>query len=43
MFKKFVILFSFGVLTLSLSACGNTANGVGRDLSNWGQTMQDTF
>lgn len=26
-----------------LSACGNTAQGVGRDVENMGQWMQDTF
>ncbi|PCI01466.1 MAG: entericidin [Alphaproteobacteria bacterium] len=28
---------------LTLSACGNTLDGAGRDLQNWGQTIQDTF
>lgn len=41
--KKFVILFALLVVSLSLSACGNTFEGVGRDLENWGQTMQETF
>lgn len=43
MLKKFVILFALIAVTLTLSACGNTLNGVGKDLSNWGQTMQETF
>ena len=40
---KFAILLLLGVVTLGLSACGNTLNGAGRDLENWGQTMQETF
>ncbi len=40
---KFVILLGLGVATLALSACGNTLNGAGRDMENWGQTVQDTF
>jgi predicted small secreted protein len=43
MTRKFVILLSLSVLTLTLSACGNTFNGAGRDLENWGHTLQDTF
>lgn len=43
MLKKFAILLLLGATTLSLSACGNTFEGVGRDLENWGQTMQETF
>lgn len=43
MTQKFVILLSLGVMTLSLAGCGNTAEGAGRDLENWGQTIQDTF
>jgi predicted small secreted protein len=41
--QKFVILFSLVAVTLVLSACGNTANGVGKDFENWGRTIQDTF
>jgi predicted small secreted protein len=41
--KKFVILSSLVTAILSLSACGNTANGVGKDFENWGRTIQDTF
>jgi predicted small secreted protein len=40
---KFVILLSLGIVTLTLSACGNTFNGAGRDLESWGRTLQDTF
>ncbi len=40
---KFVILLGLGVATLALSACGNTLNGAGRDMENWGRTVQDTF
>jgi predicted small secreted protein len=29
--------------TVSLSACGNTFNGAGRDLEGWGKTLQETF
>lgn len=37
---KFVILLALSVLTLSLSACGNTINGMGRDFEEWGRTLQ---
>ncbi|HOO51754.1 MAG TPA: hypothetical protein PLK94_10755 [Alphaproteobacteria bacterium] len=40
---KFVILLALGITTLALSACGNTLNGAGRDMENWGRTVQDTF
>lgn len=43
MMNKFVILLLLVGVTLSLSACGNTLEGVGRDLQNWGETIQDTF
>ncbi len=41
--KKFVILFGLTLMTLTLSGCGNTFEGVGQDLENWGQTIQETF
>lgn len=41
--RKFVILLSLGIATLSLSACANTFNGAGKDMENMGRTMQDTF
>jgi len=41
--KKFAILLLLGTVSLTLSGCGNTFNGVGHDLENWGQTMQETF
>lgn len=41
--NKFVILLALGFMTLTLSGCGNTFEGVGRDLENWGRTLQDTF
>lgn len=41
--KKFVILLSLGLMTLSLSGCGNTLNGMGKDLENWGNAIQRTF
>ncbi len=40
MSNKFVILLALSVLTLSLSACGNTINGMGKDFETWGQTLQ---
>jgi predicted small secreted protein len=43
MSSKFVILFALVAVSLSLSACGNTFNGAGKDMENWGRTMQDTF
>lgn len=46
MLKKFAILFllcALGLATLSLTACGNTFEGAGRDMENWGKTMQKTF
>lgn len=43
MIRKFVILLSLGVMTLSLSACANTFNGAGKDMENMGRSMQDTF
>lgn len=39
---KFAILLLLIGVTLSLSACGNTIEGVGRDLQNWGETIQET-
>lgn len=43
MTKKFAILSLLVITTCVLSGCGNTFNGVGRDLESWGQTMQETF
>jgi len=43
MSKKFVILLALSVTTLALSACGNTFEGAGKDMENWGRTVQDTF
>lgn len=43
MYQKMIVFVLLGLATLSLSACGNALNGAGRDMSNWGQTMQDTF
>lgn len=40
MSKKFVILLSLSIMTLSLSACGHTINGVGKDFEEWGSTLQ---
>ncbi|MDY0029572.1 MAG: entericidin [Pseudobdellovibrionaceae bacterium] len=40
---KFVILLALGLTTLTLSACGNTLNGAGRDMENWGRAVQNTF
>ncbi len=43
MTKKFAILSLLVVTTCVLSGCGNTFDGVGRDLEEWGQTLQETF
>lgn len=40
---KFVILPLLALSVLLLSGCGNTFEGVGRDLEEWGKTLQDTF
>ncbi len=42
MSKLFLLsLLAFSVI--GLSACGNTFNGAGRDLEDWGKTLQETF
>jgi predicted small secreted protein len=43
MIRKFAILSLLVITTCALSACGNTFEGVGRDLEGWGRTMQETF
>ena len=40
---KFVILPALLVALLGLSACGNTIEGVERDMDEWGQTLKDNF
>ena len=40
---KFVILPLLAIPLILLSGCGNTFEGVGRDLEEWGKTLQDTF
>lgn len=40
---KFVILPALAISVFLLSGCGNTMEGVGRDLEEWGKTLQDTF
>lgn len=40
---KFVILPTLVVALLVLSGCGNTIEGVERDLDEWGQTIKDNF
>lgn len=40
---KFVILPLLALSVLLLGGCGNTFEGVGRDLEEWGKTLQDTF
>lgn len=40
---KFVILPVLAMSVLLLSGCGNTMEGVGRDLEEWGKTLQETF
>ncbi len=40
---KFVILPLLAISVVLLSGCGNTAEGVGRDMEEWGKTLQNTF
>jgi predicted small secreted protein len=40
--KHFTIL-SLAVLALGMSACSNTFHGVGEDIENAGEKIQDTF
>ncbi len=40
---RFVILPLLVLSLLSLTGCGNTLEGVGRDLEEWGKTLQETF
>ena len=40
---KFVILPALVFVLLALSGCGNTIEGVERDLDEWGQTIDDNF
>lgn len=42
MTKLFVLTLLIAA-SLSLSACGNTFNGAGKDLEEWGRTLQETF
>jgi len=42
--KKLLIIISMLILSgLSLAACSNTAEGIGRDVEHAGQKIQDTF
>jgi predicted small secreted protein len=40
---KLALLSILIISSLSLSACGNTFNGAGKDLEGWGKTLQETF
>jgi predicted small secreted protein len=40
---KLAFLSILIISCLSLSACGNTFNGAGKDLEEWGKTLQETF
>lgn len=41
--KKLTLLAFIGLALISLSACSNTAEGIGRDVEKAGQKIQDTF
>ena len=41
--SKLFLLSLLALSVVSLSSCGNTANGAGRDLEEWGKTLQETF
>ena len=43
MTMKFVILPALLATLLLLNGCGNTIEGVERDLDEWGQTLKDNF
>lgn len=43
MSKNMLVCLGLAVLSLSLSACGNTFNGAGKDVENMGEWMQDRF
>lgn len=43
MHKYMVICLALAVLSLGLSACGNTFHGAGKDIENMGEWMQDRF
>ncbi len=40
---KIITLLALALATLTLSACGNTFKGAGRDIERAGQAIQDTF
>ena len=40
--KILVFLFALMVMT-GTSACSNTFDGAGRDMENWGESIQRTF
>ena len=41
--SKIFILSLLVLSTIALSSCGNTFNGAGQDMEEWGKTMQETF
>ena len=41
--QKTIALLSLIMVIGLLSACGNTAEGAGRDVENMGEWMQNTF
>lgn len=41
--KKLFLLALLVITGLSLSACGNTFHGFGKDMQEWGETIQETF
>ncbi len=41
--KKILTLSILFVATISLSACGSTFDGAGRDISKMGDKISDTF
>ncbi len=41
--NKILSVTSLIILGMGLSACSNTLQGVGQDVENAGETIQDTF
>lgn len=43
MSKNMFVCLCLVVMSLGLSACGNTFHGAGKDVENMGEWMQDRF
>jgi predicted small secreted protein len=41
--NKIILCLSVVVVAFTLSACGNTMHGAGRDMERMGQSIQNTF